>query len=143
MPGEHGNKQPSLQEQETPLGMLRLDDAVALALSDNLGLASLQARARALAEVPSQVGTLPDPTLSLGLFSVPTDTYSMNQEAMTQTLVGIGVTLPFPGKLGLREKVADLEAGTAEHEVAERRLALISSVHSTWWNAIEPCCAGL
>jgi outer membrane protein TolC len=134
MPDEHGNMQPALHEQQTQLGMLILDDAVALALSDNLGLASLQARARALAEVPSQVGTLPDPTLSLGLLSVPTDTYSMNQEAMTQTLVGIGVTLPFPGKLGLREQVADLEAGTAEHEVAERRLALISSVHSTWWN---------
>lgn len=133
-PDEHGNRQPALQAEESPLGLLSLDDAVALALSDNLGLASLQARARALAEVPSQVGTLPDPTLTLGMLNVPTDTYSMTQDAMTQKQVGIGMTLPFPGKLGLREQVAELEAGTAEHDVAERRLALISNVHSIWWN---------
>jgi len=131
---EQGNRQVALQAEETPLHTLRLEDAVALALSDNLGLASLQARARALADVPSQVGTMPDPTLTLGVLSVPTDTYSLSQEAMTQTQVGIGVTLPFPGKLGLREQVANLEAGTAEQEVAEKRLLLISSVRSIWWN---------
>jgi cobalt-zinc-cadmium efflux system outer membrane protein len=131
---EQGNRQTAMQTEETPHEMLRLDDAVALALSGNLGLASLQARARALAEVPSQVGTLPDPTLTFGVLSVPTDTYSLSQEAMTQTQVGIGFTLPFPGKLGLREEVADLEAGTAEQDVAEKRLTLISSVRSVWWN---------
>jgi len=125
---------PALQTREVPLTTLGLDQAVSVALSDNLGLASLQARAQALAEVPSQVGTMPDPTLTLGILSLPTDTYSLSQEAMTQTQVGIGFTFPFPGKLGLREKVADLEAGTAEQVVAEKRLSLISSVRSTWWN---------
>jgi len=131
---EHGGTQVMPHEEEPPLGTLSLEDAVKLALSGNPGLASQQARARALADVPSQVGTLPDPTLTLGVLSVPTDTYSMTQEAMTQKQVGIGVTLPFPGKLGLRAQVADLEAGTAEHDVAERRLALTSSVRTIWWN---------
>ncbi len=134
MAGEHGSTQEVPHEDEPPLATLSLEDAIKLALSGNPGLASLRARARALADVPSQVGTLPDPTLTLGMLSVPTDTYSMTQEAMTQKQVGIGVTLPFPGKLGLREQVAELEAGTAEHDVAERRLALTSSVRSTWWN---------
>jgi len=131
---ESGNGKSALQADVTSQGILILDDAVATALSGNFGLASLQARARALAEVPSQVGTLPDPTLTLGILSVPTDTYSMTQEAMTQKLVGIGFTLPFSGKLGLREQVADLEAGSAEYDVAERRIALINSVRATWWN---------
>ena len=113
---------------------LALDDAVAIALSGNPGLAAMQARARALAEVPSQVGTLPDPTLSFGLLSVPTDTYSLSQEAMTQTQIGIGFTLPFPGKLGLREQVAELEADTAGNDVDEKRLVLVRGVRSTWWN---------
>jgi len=131
---EYGSTQTKSHEEEPPLGTLSLEDAVKLAVSGNPGLASQQARARALADVSSQVGTLPDPTVTLGVLSVPTDTYSMTQEAMTQKQVGIGLTLPFPGKLGLREQVADLEAGTAEHDVAERRLTLISSVRSTWWN---------
>lgn len=131
---EQGNRQTAKRVGNTPIDMLGLDDAVALALSDNPGLGSLQARARALADVPSQVGTMPDPTLTLGVLSLPTDTYSLSQEAMTQTQVGIGFTLPFPGKLGLREQVADLEAGTAKQDVAERRLALISTVRLIWWN---------
>jgi cobalt-zinc-cadmium efflux system outer membrane protein len=131
---EPGNRHAAMRGENTPIDLLGLDDAVALALSDNPGLGSLQARARALADVPSQVGTLPDPTLTLGVLSLPTDTYSLSQEAMTQTQVGIGFTVPGPGKLGLREQVADLEAGTAEQDVAERRLALISSVRAIWWN---------
>ncbi|MDX8386108.1 MAG: TolC family protein [Gallionella sp.] len=114
--------------------ILLLDDAVALAVSDNRGLAAMKARARALSKVPSQVGTLPDPTLTLGLLNVPVDSYSMSQEAMTKQQLVIGFTLPFPGKLGLREQVAELEAGTAEQDVAERRLKLVSSVRSHWWN---------
>ncbi|MBU1426542.1 MAG: TolC family protein [Gammaproteobacteria bacterium] len=111
-----------------------MDEAVTLALSGNPGLAAMQARARALAEVPSQVGTLPDPTLTLGVLSVPTDTYSLSQEAMTQSQIGIGFTLPFPGKLGLREQVAELEAATASNDVDEKRLVLVRSVRSVWWN---------
>lgn len=133
MPEHEPPETAALQVSVAPRS-LGVEDAVALALSDNLGLASMQARARALAEVPSQVGILPDPTLSLGVLSVPTDTYSLSQEAMTQTQVGIGFTLPFPGKLGLRAQVADLEAGSAEQDVAENRLALTSNVRSIWWN---------
>jgi len=113
---------------------LALDNAVALALSANPGLLAMKARARASSEVPSQVGTLPDPTLTLGLISVPVDTFAMSQEAMTQKQLGVGFTLPFPGKLGLREQVAELEAGTAEQDVAEKKLRLVNSVRSLWWN---------
>lgn len=110
------------------------EHAVALALSGNPGLAVMQSRASALAEMPSQVGTMPDPTLTLGMLSVPTDNFSMSQEAMTQVQVGVGLTLPFPGKLGLREKVAYLEAETAEFDVDEKRLALARNVRLLWWN---------
>jgi len=127
------NSQAATQVHSTT-AILLLDDAVALTVSGNPGLAAMRARARALSEVPSQVGTLPDPTLTLGLLNVPVDTYSMSQEAMTQKQLGIGFTLPFPGKLGLREQVAELEAGTAEQDVAEKRLRLVSNVRSLWWN---------
>ena len=129
-----GNLQAMVRVHETSPETLALEDAVTLALSDNLRLAAMQARARALAEVPSQVGTLPDPTISLNALNVPTDTFSLSQEAMTQTQIGIGLMLPFPNKLGLREQVANFEAEAAEHDVAERHLMLVRSVRSSWWN---------
>lgn len=118
-------------ETGTPL---QLEQAVALALTDNPGLAARQSRAEALAAIPEQVSTLPDPTLSLNALSFPTDTFSISQEAMTQKQIGIGLTLPFPGKLGLREQAADSEAQAAGQDVAEQRLQLERNVRSAWWS---------
>ncbi|MDD4927691.1 MAG: TolC family protein [Gallionella sp.] len=118
----------------TPNEPLTLDHAVEIALAGNPGLAKMTARARAMAEVPAQVGTLPDPVLSLNALNLPNDTFSLSQEAMTQLQVGIGFTLPFPGKLDLREQAAEFAARAAEFDVGEMRLVLVKNVRSTWWN---------
>ncbi|GAB1232792.1 TolC family protein [Ferrigenium sp. UT4] len=120
-------------QAETP-PPLQLDEAVALALAANPGLAARQSRAEALAAVPEQVATLPDPTLSLNALSFPTDTFSGSQEAMTQRQIGIGLTLPFPGKLGLREQAADSEAQAAGQDVLEQSQLLERNVRSAWWS---------
>jgi len=113
---------------------LTLAHAVEIALQGNPGLAKISARARAMAEVPAQMGTLPDPVLSLNALNLPNDTFSLSQEAMTQLQVGIGFTLPFPGKLDLREQAAEFEARAAAFDVDEMRLVLVKNVRSTWWN---------
>ncbi|MFZ1713249.1 MAG: TolC family protein, partial [Nitrosomonas sp.] len=113
---------------------LTLERAIEIALEGNPGLAKINARARALAEVPSQVGTLPDPTLSLNALNLPTDTFSRSQEAMTQMQIGIAQALPFPGKLDLREEAAQFDAAAAEWDTRETRLVVIRNVHLTWWN---------
>ena len=113
---------------------LELDQALSIALQGNPGLAEIRQRAEALAQVPDQVGTLPDPTLTLGALSLPTDTFSLNQEAMTQMQVGLGLTLPFPGKLGLRKDAAEFEARAAISDISQALLNLEMNVRSTWWN---------
>ncbi len=119
---------------EQGAALFTLDHAVEIALEGNPGLAKINARAKALAEVPAQVGTLPDPVLSLNAQNLPTDTFSLSQEAMTQMQIGIGFTLPFPGKLGLREQAADFEADAARFDVDEMRLVLVRNVRTTWWS---------
>lgn len=132
LPKANGSPPISMGKQDSE--PLDVDHAVAVALAGNPGLEKIKARALALGEVPSQVGTLPDPTLSLNALNLPTDTYSLSQEAMTQIQVGIGFTLPFPGKLGLREQAADFEAKAAQFDVDEMRLVLVRNVRSSWWN---------
>lgn len=117
-----------------PAGILTLDAAIAEAIRANPGLARSQARAQAMGEVPSQVGALPDPRLTLGALNVPVDTYKFDQEPMTQKLVGISQEFPFFGKRGLREKTAAQEADVAAQDVREARLRLIRDVTSVWWN---------
>lgn len=113
--------------------VLFLDDAVAIAVESNPGLAEMQARAEAMAAVPSQVGALPDPTVSLSALNLPTDTFNLDQEPMTQMQIGIEQSLPFPGKLELKERAAEFDADAASSNVDESRLRLVHNVKNTWW----------
>ncbi len=114
-----------------PLG---LQQAVDEALASNPGLAAINARAEALAAIPEQRGTLPDPRLSLNLQNVPLDTLSLTQEGMTQFQIGVSQVLPFPGKLALQEAAAQQLAEAASYDVEELRLALVRDVKIVWWN---------
>ncbi len=107
--------------------------AVTIAVSDNPNLAEVNERYKALLDVPSQVGALPDPMISLNAMNFPTDTFSRDQEPMTQLQVGISQVFPFPGKLGLKEEAAEYEATAAGHSVDEVRLQLVKNVKSKWW----------
>ncbi len=113
---------------------LSLDNAVAEALSANPGLAAIGARAQALAEIPEQSNTLPDPVLSINLANLPLDSFSFTQEGMTQLQVGITQALPYPGKLALRSEAALHEVGAAVADVAEKRLQLVRDIKTVWWN---------
>ena len=112
---------------------LTLAAALERALQDNPSLAQLRARYQALQQVPSQQGTLPDPVLSLNAIGLPSDTFEVGQEAMTQLQVGISQALPFPGKLQLREQVSEFDALAAGHSVVEARNQLAADVKRRWW----------
>lgn len=119
--------------QSKTVNTLSLEDAVSMAVKGNPGLAEMQARAEAMEDIPSQAGALPDPMLTLGALNLPTDTFSLDQEPMTQLLIGIEQSLPFPGKLGLKERAAEIDADAAVSNVDEARLLLIRNVRHTWW----------
>ncbi len=114
--------------------LLTIEAAVAEVVEANPDLAAISARAEALAAVPDQLGTLPDPWLSLKLVNLPIDSFSFSQEGMTQTQLGFSQKLPFPGKLGLRQEAAEAMANAAGLGVAELRLMLVRDVTMVWWN---------
>lgn len=122
--------EPPLLPAENPL---HLQEAVATAVDNNPSLAEMQARYEALAEIPSQRGTLPDPVLSLNALNLPTDSFNVGQEPMTQMQIGISQVFPFPGKLALSEGASEYEAVAAGYSVDEMRLSLIRNVKSSWW----------
>ncbi|MBL4775621.1 MAG: TolC family protein [Mariprofundus sp.] len=113
---------------------LSADQAVALALSANPALAAQGAHARSVRAIAPQVGSLPDPVLSLNALNLPINSFSATQENMTQMQVGLSQAIPFPGKLGLRADAANLMADAAAHNTDEFRQQLISRVLGSWWN---------
>jgi len=120
-------------QQRSPPKLLFIEDAISTAVEGNPSLAEMQARYEALAEIPSQLGTLPDPVLSLNAMNLPTDTFNVGQEPMTQMQVGISQIFPFPGKLALKEGASEYEALAAGFSVDEVQLQLIRNVRSSWW----------
>ena len=116
---------------------LTLEDAVQLALDHNPGLAALDARSEALDAVPSQAGALPDPVLSLNAMNLPSDTFDLDQEPMTQLQIGVSQSIPFPGKRKLKRTVAETEARAGEAFAAEQRDALRGSVRGAWWQVFH------
>lgn len=112
---------------------LTLDMALGIAVQNNPGLAEMRARSDAMAAIPSQVGTLPDPMISFNALNFPVDTFDIDQENMTQLQTGLSQTIPFPGKLALREEGAEHEAEAANHNVTETRWFLLRDVKKTWW----------
>lgn len=113
--------------------LLTFESALAMASANNPDLAQIKARAEALAAIPSQAGTLPDPMISIGALNFPVDTFDTRQEPMTQMQFGLSQKVPFPGKLALREEAASFEAAAALQNVAEARAWLNRNVKHAWW----------
>ena len=112
---------------------LSLQQSIEQALSGNPGIAEIKSRAEAIAAIPSQEGALPDPTLNFGMLNVPTRSFNLQKEDMTMIEVGLSQTIPFPGKLALKEKAAELDALAAASSVEDARLRLARDVKKTWW----------
>lgn len=118
---------------DAPGILLSLDEAVAIALGENAGLAALDARAAALDTIPSQAGAMPDPMFGINAMNFPTDTFDFDQEPMTQLALSFSQAIPFPGKRQLMREAAQYEATAALSQIDERYLTLASEVRSTWW----------
>jgi len=124
---------PNVQADQLSARPLDVGSAVQIAIQDNPGLAEVRSRYAALSEVPSQVGTLPDPIVMFGAMNFPTDTFDRTQEPMTQLQIGFSQTFPFPGKLNLKALAAEHDATAAGHSAEEANLQLVRKVKNQWW----------
>ncbi|MDX8402916.1 MAG: TolC family protein [Mariprofundaceae bacterium] len=125
---------PALATASDEESLLTLSQAEQLALAHNPALAAVGKQAEAMAAVPSQVGSLPDPKVSLKAMNLPVDTFSTTQENMTQMQLGFSQAFPFPGKLGLKAEAAERMAASALQNSQEFRLVLLRNIRIHWWN---------
>jgi cobalt-zinc-cadmium efflux system outer membrane protein len=65
------------------------------------------------------IGTLPDPQIGFSFSNFPTDTFDFDQEPMTSFDLFFTQKFPFPGKLSLKEEIADLRFQQAGKSVSE------------------------
>lgn len=114
---------------------LSLKQALALAVSTDPWQQLSLSREASLREKSIVAGTLPEPRVVLGLANVPTDSFSFNQEGMTQVAVSLSQAFPAGDSLSLSSK--RFEALADESEPARTlRAAKIQKEVATLWASL-------
>jgi outer membrane protein, heavy metal efflux system len=109
---------------ETPLTLV---EAVKHALDRNPEVQRLQHRLGATEAKAKQAPYLEDPQIAFQLGGVPLSNPTSFNQADTNS-IGIRQMIPFFGKLGLKEKIAQREANIAEQELRAKEREIISMV---------------
>lgn len=123
--------QPHPGERREP--QRQLDSLIAEALSTSAMLRAEEARVRAARSRVAPAGARPDPMLMAGFRNVPISSPSLSRDEMTMSMVGVGQTIPYPGKLGLRSRAARAESDAAAARSAEARLAVTRQVTEAYY----------
>jgi cobalt-zinc-cadmium efflux system outer membrane protein len=114
--------------------LIYLSDLIKEALDRNPELQSnYQAWKAAEVQIP-QAGALPDPQLSLNLLNLPVNSFDFNREPMTGKQVAFMQMFPFPGKLGLREDIAEAGARISQAKYQELWNQLKKNVIFTYYD---------
>ncbi|MBK9087899.1 MAG: TolC family protein [Holophagales bacterium] len=104
-----------------------VDVLVAEALERSPALAAARAEVSAARERVAPAGALPDPMLSLS-YENDGPAFSLGQEPMTRLSLMAEQPIPWPGKLGAREKLAAADADVVEARLARIRLSVEAAV---------------
>lgn len=122
------------QTQAMPL---TLQEASDLAISTDPWLSGSEYREQALAYEAISAATLPDPTVSLAAANFPTDSVDINQEPMTQLLLGVTQMFPRGDTLALSAKQKREMAALEPLLRRDRQASVRSRVEQLWLQAYE------
>src|SRR5215469_2570805 len=113
----------------TPLSQL-----LAEAAANNPQISAADHGAQAARHMVQQVTTLPDPKLTYQQLSVGSPKPFAGYTNSDFAYIGVGASheLPYPGKLRLREQVADREAGTKQAEIEVTKTSIADGVKADY-----------
>jgi outer membrane protein TolC len=107
-----------------------LEQLIQEALEKNPAIKSTERRWRAVQQRPAQVSTLPDPKLSYTRFGSSVETRVGPQE----NVLMLSQSIPFPGKLGLKGKMAGQDALAAEQNYEATKRDVIFKVKQAYYD---------
>jgi outer membrane protein TolC len=108
-----------------------------LALASDPGIQSVQANRLALEEMSVAAEQLPDPLLKLGMVNLPTDTFNLGQEAMTQVQVGLVQKFPRGRSRSLRSEQIGLKSQGLDEIVRDQELQVLLAVREQFLEVVK------
>ena len=131
----------ALAAQNAPAQPLTIDEAVALALTNQPLLAGQEAAIDSSRQNAVAEGQLPDPRLKLGINNLPIngpDQWSLTNDFMTMRQIGIEQMIPATAKRRLRGERAELEAGLAAAELENLKRTIRRDARLAWLGVYFP-----
>lgn len=116
---------------------LSLGDAEHIALQNDPSLLMVEARREALEEQAVAAGQLPDPMLKMGVGGLPTDTFNLGQEAMTQVLLGVVQQFPRGRTRALRAEQFSKRSEGLGAMRRDTRLQILRSVREHYLEVLK------
>ena len=111
-----------------------LESLLARARAVNPAIQAGADRVEAARAATGPAGILPDPMLSLGLMNqMIGGRTAADMTVMSMRVIGIGQTLPFPGKLALQRRIATAEVAAAEARLEAARREVEAEVKTAFY----------
>lgn len=119
------------QNQES---VLILDQLIQKVLTQNPELHSSYESWEASKTRISQQEALPDPTLGLNMMNLPVNSFALDQEPMTGKQITLMQMFPFPGKLGLKGKIAQSDSDISLQQYQELQNQLVKKTKQSYFD---------
>lgn len=123
-----------LNAQNSKMQNKTLENLISEAIKVSPKIKMLQSKLNA-AGSKIEIGTnLPDPTLTLGLANLPTNSFSFTQEPMTGKIIGLSQAIPFPGKLGAAAEVKAIDTLIIKEEINDLKNEIKKNVSTLYFD---------
>src|SRR5216110_1698548 len=123
---------PLARAEELPAsGPLPLGDVVAYARAHNPEQEAARQRQAAARAVPAQAAAWDDPTLAAESWNTPR---AVPYDGADNNILKLSQRLPFPGKLGLKGRMAARDADMAAADARMTELTVLESVKQAYWD---------
>jgi outer membrane protein TolC len=117
-----------LQSAVAATETLTLQEAELMALSNEPGLRSLDAKTQSMQQRSVADGQLMDPKIQVGLLNLPTDTFDFDQEPMTQLKVSYIQQFPAGNTRQIKSEKSIKQSKQFVHRGEDRRRAILKQV---------------
>lgn len=111
---------------------LTITEASQLAVKSDYTLQAIGARSRSMSELAVATEKLPDPKLKLGFANLPTDTFNLGQEPMTQAVIGVQQMFPRGQTRSLNSARLNESVARNDAEALDRHYLILTAVREEY-----------
>jgi len=111
---------------------LTIEEAGRLALENDFTLKAIGARSQSMSELAVASEKLPDPQLKLGFANLPTDSFNLGQEPMTQTVIGVRQMFPRGQSRSLNGQRVNESVARNDAEAEDRMQQILLAVREAY-----------